>query len=40
MANNKVVVEMELNDKGTTAKQIKSAETLAKSYDKAAASAA
>ena len=31
---------MELNDKGTTAKQIKSAEALAKSYDKAAASAA
>jgi ribosomal protein L5 len=28
MANNKVVVEMELNDRGTTAKQIKSAEAL------------
>jgi hypothetical protein len=40
MANNKVVVEMELNDRGTTAKQIKSAEALAKAYDKAAGLAA
>lgn len=31
---------MELNDKGTTAKQIKSAEALAKAYDKAAGLAA